>query len=158
MITALNTFDSLDFHGFLPEDEAFWRNHQQWLVESGYLVRPRFHPDWVPPWLTNGETDYIYEDYHFLYNIALFDVIRIMDGEQMMLKRVHISRHPVEASMGQLFSSPILTSYSENHCIPFYEVLDIPDDASCMVIAMPFLLPVYELMWLVKLLTFSLNI
>lgn len=28
--------------------EAFWRDHQVWLQEKGYMLRPRFHPDWIP--------------------------------------------------------------------------------------------------------------
>lgn len=33
----------------LPGEE-FWRDHQVWLAEKGYMLRPRYMPDWVPSW------------------------------------------------------------------------------------------------------------
>ena len=34
----------------LFEAEIFWRDHFHWLKEQGYLLRPRYHPDWVASW------------------------------------------------------------------------------------------------------------
>ena len=34
--------------------EYFWRDHQQWLQEQGYMLRPRYHPDWKPSWGESG--------------------------------------------------------------------------------------------------------
>lgn len=31
----------------LDHREIFWRDHQEWLQEKGYMLRPRYHPDWV---------------------------------------------------------------------------------------------------------------
>ena len=36
--------------GALDELELFWRDHQKWLQDRGYLLRPRYRPDWVPSW------------------------------------------------------------------------------------------------------------
>jgi len=36
--------------GRLYNSELFWRDHQPWLKESGYLLRPRYHPEWVASW------------------------------------------------------------------------------------------------------------
>jgi hypothetical protein len=36
--------------GRLHEGEIFWRDHQPWLKECGYLLRPRYQPDWVASW------------------------------------------------------------------------------------------------------------
>lgn len=41
--------------GGLWKFEYFWRNHQRWLAESGYMLRPRYREDWVPSWLTTKE-------------------------------------------------------------------------------------------------------
>lgn len=38
----------------LMEHETWWRDHYLMLEERGYRLRPRFHPDWVPSWLTSG--------------------------------------------------------------------------------------------------------
>ena len=35
--------------GYLTR-EFFWRDHYTWLQEQGYLLRPRYHPDWKPSW------------------------------------------------------------------------------------------------------------
>lgn len=34
----------------LTERELFWRDHYNWLKTQGYLLRPRYHPDWDPKW------------------------------------------------------------------------------------------------------------
>lgn len=36
--------------GRLYEPEIFWRDHYLWLQDKGYLLRPRYHPDWVASW------------------------------------------------------------------------------------------------------------
>lgn len=30
--------------------EIFWRDHYLWLKEQGYILRSRYHPDWVASW------------------------------------------------------------------------------------------------------------
>ncbi|KIK04112.1 hypothetical protein K443DRAFT_676244 [Laccaria amethystina LaAM-08-1] len=32
-------------------EETFWRDHQSWLQEAGYLRRPRFRRGWEAFWL-----------------------------------------------------------------------------------------------------------
>jgi hypothetical protein len=34
---------------FIP-GEVFWRDHQPWLLDQGYTLRQRYHPDWKPSW------------------------------------------------------------------------------------------------------------
>lgn len=36
--------------GALDEQETFWRDHQEWLQDRGYMLRPRYMPNWVPSW------------------------------------------------------------------------------------------------------------
>lgn len=38
-------------HGGLAKHEYFWRDRQPWLQERGYMLRPRYTPDWKPSWL-----------------------------------------------------------------------------------------------------------
>ncbi|KAJ7212912.1 hypothetical protein GGX14DRAFT_563958 [Mycena pura] len=33
--------------------EVYWRDHHDWLKESGYQLRPRFRPGWIPSWKTD---------------------------------------------------------------------------------------------------------
>ena len=64
------------------------------------------------------------------------------DGSLVMLKRISISRHPDEVEIGQLFSSEPFASNPKNRCVPFYDVLRIPDNSDEVILVMPLL---YEL-------------
>ena len=35
--------------------EVWWLNHQRWLVERGYMLRPRYRPGWKPSWKAHPE-------------------------------------------------------------------------------------------------------
>jgi hypothetical protein len=48
--------------GALGRDEVFWRDHQSWLKESGYELRPRYQPDWKPSWHASGKSVSASED------------------------------------------------------------------------------------------------
>ena len=37
-------------HRGLLSHEMFWRDHQVWLAEQGYMLRPRYRPGWQPSW------------------------------------------------------------------------------------------------------------
>lgn len=50
-----------DHRTLLPE-EIFWRDHQPWLTEKGYMLRPRYRPGWVPSWTGTGKAWRKYED------------------------------------------------------------------------------------------------
>lgn len=46
----------------LEDREIFWRDHQQWLQQHGYLLRPRYRVGWVPEWKGQEITAYERED------------------------------------------------------------------------------------------------
>lgn len=68
-LELLSTSDRLDSEGLLIFDpvmstaslfacreelipfEYFWRDHQEWLAAAGYMLRPRYKPNWIPSWL-----------------------------------------------------------------------------------------------------------
>lgn len=41
---------SASLAAILSPNEAHWRDRQQYLQSKGYMLRPRYHPDWVPTW------------------------------------------------------------------------------------------------------------
>ena len=43
-------------HRSLLAHELFWRDHQVWLAEKGYMLRPRYRPGWQPSW-EEGDRD-----------------------------------------------------------------------------------------------------
>ena len=48
--------------GGLFEEDFFWREHQRWLADAGYMLRPRYREDWKPSWLQSGKATYQCED------------------------------------------------------------------------------------------------
>ncbi len=36
--------------GQLSDGEVWWRDHQIWLAEQGYMLRPRYRPGWKSSW------------------------------------------------------------------------------------------------------------
>lgn len=34
----------------LGPTETWWRDHQQWLQDHGYMLRPRYRPGWKASW------------------------------------------------------------------------------------------------------------
>ena len=67
----------------------------------------------------------------------MLDATRIADGKIVMLKVVETSKHPYEADIGTFLSSAPLSADPRNHCIPIYEVLQIPDNENKVILVMP---------------------
>lgn len=67
------------------------------------------------------------------------DAVRVSDGAAVMLKQMTKSSHPYEVSIGQYLSTDALRTDTSNHCVPILEVLEVPDDSSTLLIAMPLL-------------------
>lgn len=49
LLQPLQKFQRFPFHT-LDKFETFWMEHQQWLEDKGYMLRPRFRRGWVPSW------------------------------------------------------------------------------------------------------------
>lgn len=46
----------------LDQGERFWRDHYFWLRDKGYVLRPRYHPDWVASWKDTDKSWLFCED------------------------------------------------------------------------------------------------
>jgi hypothetical protein len=69
----------------------------------------------------------------------VIDATRAADGSFVMLKQVKPSWHPDEVDIGRMFSSEPLASDPRNHCVPIYDVLQVPDDDELILLVMPLL-------------------
>ncbi len=69
----------------------------------------------------------------------LLDATRISDNSIVMLKHIDRKVHPHEVKIGLYFSSEPLASHPRNHCIPIYDVLDIPNTQDEVILVMPLL-------------------
>lgn len=38
------------YYETLYKDEIFWRDRYQFFRRKGYILRPRYHPDWQASW------------------------------------------------------------------------------------------------------------
>ncbi|KAI1795569.1 kinase-like domain-containing protein [Ganoderma leucocontextum] len=133
-----------NFQGGYLTREYFWRDHQPWLQGQGYMLRPRYHPDWKPSWAgTKKDHDY-WEDGQIPNRLGIMDAIRISDGRVVVLKKVNKHNHPYEAEIGKLFSTEPLASDPLNHSVPIYDVLQSPLEESMVFLVMPYLMRHHE--------------
>jgi len=125
----------------LDPREVWWRDRYKQLSNYGYLLRPRYSPQWVPSWKTSNKDWTDSEDGKRLEFAPVMDATRTSDGKVVTLKRIKRGDHPYEADIALYFSSQTLASQPANHCVPVYEVfaLDAGDDT--MIMVMPLLRP-----------------
>ncbi|KIJ18443.1 hypothetical protein PAXINDRAFT_97248 [Paxillus involutus ATCC 200175] len=124
----------------LDSREVWWRNQFEWLKARGYLLRPRYSPEWVASWKNSDKRWFRSEDSRNLEVEHIIDATRLSDGRYVTLKRLSKSAHPHEVDIGLYFSSESLSSQPVNNCVPFYEVLAL-DDNDTVIIVMPLLRP-----------------
>ncbi|EJC99800.1 uncharacterized protein FOMMEDRAFT_127984 [Fomitiporia mediterranea MF3/22] len=109
------------------------------LERHGYLLRPRFRPDWIPSWLNTNKSPLLFEDSFFNPMPMIIDAKRMSDGTQVIIKAVE--RNAKESNIGLYLSSGDHANDSENHCIPFYEIVRDDEAPSLEFIIMPLLRP-----------------
>ncbi|KAJ7475413.1 kinase-like domain-containing protein [Mycena galericulata] len=121
-------------------NEPFWHDHCDWLKERGYLLRPRYRPDWVPSWIENPKKNkMVCEDWQINTSYKVMDATRISDGSFVTLKPLDTTVHPDEIPIGLWFSEEPQASDPSNHCVPIFDVLDVPGVPNKRIIVMPFL-------------------
>lgn len=143
--------------GELSELELWWSRHYRWLKDRGYLLRPRYAPDWVPSWHGTKKSWVLCEDGYAApvsaklvrqfcqvyprdceYATRILDGTRISDGKYVTLKLIDKTHYPHEVDIAQYLSSQPL-AISVNHCVPVYDILPIPDEENRTIIVMPLL-------------------
>ncbi|OCH90194.1 hypothetical protein OBBRIDRAFT_826068 [Obba rivulosa] len=129
------------YDGTLEPEEIWWRDHQLWLQERGYQLRPRFSPGWIPSWKGTDKKWWECEDGLSPSIFRVLDAVRTSDGAMVSLKQISQSDHPYETEISMYLSSSQRGSDPRNHCVPVYEVLDVPDDPDMKLLVMPLLRP-----------------
>ncbi|CAL1706283.1 unnamed protein product [Somion occarium] len=124
----------------LRSTETFWRDHYIWLKEQGYLLRPRYCPDWVPSWKDQFDPDLTrYEDSYSSRRRNILDATRISDSQMVTLKCISTQVHPFEVEITRFFSTEPISSHPRNHCISLHSVLNVPDVENTVILVLPFL-------------------
>ncbi|TFY60134.1 hypothetical protein EVG20_g7533 [Dentipellis fragilis] len=128
--------------GIVVGQEAWWRDHYNWLLESGYQLRPRYHPDWTRPW---AGTDGFYLDFEQGQRNprhSIMDAVRVSDNTYVTLKQIYPMDNRLneqELEINQFLMSEPLASDPRNHSVKILDVLTVPDETSWKIIVMPFL-------------------
>ncbi|KAN0140572.1 Protein kinase-like domain containing protein [Lactarius tabidus] len=128
--------------GEIGGPETWWVERQQALQQAGYMLRPRYHPDWTPSWAGTDKLPLKFEDGHRQLRRLCMDATRISDGKPVMLKRLLVEEGPHELQINKLFANEPLASNPRNHCAPLLDVIELPNDPAIMVHAL--LRPFYD--------------
>ncbi|KAG8979886.1 hypothetical protein FRB90_007845, partial [Tulasnella sp. 427] len=120
----------------LLASEHIWVAKFQFLKDSGYLLRPRYRPDWVPPWsLKPGASRLRYESGIVPSRPELLDAQRTSDGKTVMLK---IAPHDSpEITLQEYLSSEEMQRDPRNHTLPLLQVLRDPSDPKTVILVLP---------------------
>ncbi|KAJ7637467.1 hypothetical protein B0H17DRAFT_1106842 [Mycena rosella] len=114
-----------DLRAVLSDEEIYWKDHQVWLQECGYMLRPLKR--------------YSAEDGRMLSSGQVIDAIRLEDEASVLLKVISKDVHPDEAKICEYFSSEGVASDPRNHCIPLLAKLSPPDDEDKLILVMKLL-------------------
>ncbi|TDL29100.1 hypothetical protein BD410DRAFT_810883 [Rickenella mellea] len=100
---------------------------QPFLADSGYTLRSRFQPNWVPSWKVGEAVRCMFwpEDTCCLKNPSLMDAER-SDGTQVFLKYIGRYCGSQEIEILQRLSEPNLLNDPRNHCVPLLGILYPP--------------------------------
>ncbi|TFY58118.1 hypothetical protein EVG20_g8277 [Dentipellis fragilis] len=128
--------------GIIVFDEVWWRDHYYWLLESGYMLRSRYHPDWTSPW-PEGDPDWsTYEEAQRPPRLDIMDATRTADGAYVVLKRIRVEPYGSrELEITQYLSSEPLASDPRNHSVRLLETLQAPKDPALHILVLPLLRP-----------------
>ncbi|KAF8627102.1 hypothetical protein AX15_004542 [Amanita polypyramis BW_CC] len=113
--------------------EIWWRSHRELLESFGYKLRRNLFPDF---YLDQGNEKMQYNP------IMLMDATRIVDGRRVMLKRV--GQKELEIAVFFKYSHETITNDRRNHCVPVFDVLEVPDEEETAIVVIPFLRPSFS--------------
>ncbi|KAJ7450250.1 kinase-like domain-containing protein [Mycena galericulata] len=109
----------------LYDEERFWVDIQPFLLAKGYQLRPRYHPDWIPSWISKQKGAKEYEDSLEGEFTSVLDATCIHDGKKVILKRVPTGGE--ELAIIKRLSSPSVCSDHRNRTIPLFDVVVLPN-------------------------------
>ncbi|KAI0669510.1 kinase-like domain-containing protein [Trametes maxima] len=121
----------------LVPSEVFWRERQQFLLDHGYILRPRYRPDWRPSWLGTNLRPTFCEDSILLVDYQVMDA-RCKDNDEIVAIKT-FRRDSQEMHIAGYLSA--LRYDPQNHSVPIHRILDDPHDSSLSLMVMPYLRP-----------------
>ncbi|KAH9888327.1 kinase-like domain-containing protein [Cubamyces lactineus] len=122
--------------------EIFWQQRHKFFKDAGYLLRPRYTPNWKPSWIgTNLDPTYC-EDSIMLEEYKVMDATRVDTNELVAIKS--FTKDTEELQIAQFFST---FKDPMNHCVPVHQILPDPFDHEKALMIMPYLRPCNDPDW-----------
>ncbi|KAK0452113.1 kinase-like domain-containing protein [Desarmillaria tabescens] len=125
------------------ECEMFWVNNQPFLASQGYMLRPRYHPGWIPSWKSDPKPMApirSYEDEHVIHGHRrwrIIDAVHIPDGSKVILKAVSLLPDEFELGITHFLSTEEMRKDPRNNAIPVLDAFPIPCVEDWAIIVMP---------------------
>ncbi|ELU36548.1 Pkinase domain-containing protein [Rhizoctonia solani AG-1 IA] len=133
---SFNDYDIVSSGNKRSGAEERWVSFQPHLLSKGYLLRPRYHPDWIPSWKTTGlRAEYCEDSIDCMVWYTDHQIRQVMI--KMLIPRQGEGEN--ELPILQLFSSASLKDDPANHVVPCLETFPIPGDEPGHFIVMPLL-------------------
>ncbi|KAH9478442.1 hypothetical protein JR316_0008897 [Psilocybe cubensis] len=136
----------------LMDAEVEWVKLQPVLRDSGYMLRPRYHPSWKPSWqkrrnfyksMKDCEDSIVLETPAQRHNVI--DAVRVKDGLKVVIKRSTFEHDNI--SLLQHLNSDEMRADPRNNAVPLLEVISVPisdkdnDSMHIVLLVMPLLAP-----------------
>ncbi|KAI0330361.1 kinase-like protein [Cubamyces sp. BRFM 1775] len=120
----------------LSQRELFWQARYRYLEDHGYLLRPRYSPDWKPSWLNTNIAPIFCEDSIMLLDYQVLDATKVDTGERVAIKS--FLKKDQEEQIAQFFAS---IRDPRNHCIRAQQILPDPFEPRLGLMVMPYFRP-----------------
>ncbi|KAH9918118.1 kinase-like domain-containing protein [Fomitopsis serialis] len=122
----------------LSDWERRWRDRQPYLQSRGYMLRSRYHPEWIPSWrLTKQKFRDCEDAIEAPLREHLIDARRVSDDTPVYIKRVQTGDN--ESWIATLLCSEAIRRDPSNHCVPILDLFQDDEDPGTSYMIMPFL-------------------
>ncbi|KAJ7271187.1 hypothetical protein C8J57DRAFT_1321006 [Mycena rebaudengoi] len=114
--------------------ERFWADRYEALNNAGYLLRPRYHPDWKPSWKDGEFSQWAHEDSYVSFLPKVMDAMKQDESKKVVLK--HITDENELSILQKLLS----ITDDRNHTVALIDVVRLQKGCKWEIfIVMPFL-------------------
>ncbi|KDN38113.1 hypothetical protein RSAG8_09709, partial [Rhizoctonia solani AG-8 WAC10335] len=110
----------------LSTNERQWVQHQPYLLEKGYQLRPRYRPGWVRSWEGTNRNPRVCEDSLTIQSFKIMDAVRVRDGKRVIIKAFDMRITPNELHVLEYLSSEDIQLDPRNHCACALDSFPVP--------------------------------
>ncbi|KAJ6460850.1 kinase-like domain-containing protein [Mycena vitilis] len=121
----------------LLSNELFWRDNFHFILEHGYQLRPRYHPEWIPSWRSEYKGIWAEDATCLCFHAEVIDATRCSDGTKIVLKRVDKHELAVIRELHALPPTP------DNRTVPLLAVIPLPTPGEQLIV-MPFMRHIFD--------------